>query len=525
MNVFWSAFARNRQGLAGCSLVALASLTIVGCGEESPANSNTAATLVGSTTGGSTTGTGGSGATGGTPQTTASQTASTGTTIGATSSGSAGTGATGAGGATATATLTSGEGPNGSCGIQVDSYEVSSAIPTVGIVTWSASSAIDSAVIQFGLPETGLTMSAPVDLSEPGYRTLLLGMKGQHQYDFQIVASSGGQTCNSEILSLMTGAVSNQVPPIDRQVIDEAAIDPGFIVTVAYGNNSPAFIFDADGDPVWWSPAPASASRARMDWEGKYMWMVTGNPMGGRGEMRRVSMDGLDVQTDIPGLEDAHHDFAPLPGGSIAALIHGAGQNGCSAVVEVGPDLGITPIIENVSTIYTPVGDCHPNSILYHPADDTFTISDRNPNMYVKVTREGEVEWQLGGDNPLGPHIPASWSVNHGHHLLDNGNFLLFNNNGAGGGGIGGGSRVLEFQIDYDALTASEVLSYISATNESTGSLGDVQRLSNGNTLVTYSNQGIIHEIDASGNLVQTFTISALGYAMHRKSLYGPPPK
>jgi hypothetical protein len=54
--------------------------------------------------------------------------------------------------------------------------------------------------------------------------------------------------------------------------------------------------------------------------------------------------------------------------------------------------------------------------------------------------------------------------------------------------------------------------------------LGDVQRLANGNTLVTYCNAGVLHEVDASKALVQTWTFSgAVGYSEHRTSLYGAP--
>jgi len=46
-----------------------------------------------------------------------------------------------------------------------------------------------------------------------------------------------------------------------------------------------------------------------------------------------------------------------------------------------------------------------------------------------------------------------------------------------------------------------------------------------GNTLVTYSNQGLFHEVDMGGQLVQSFETDAVGYSMHRESLYGAPPK
>ena len=55
--------------------------------------------------------------------------------------------------------------------------------------------------------------------------------------------------------------------------------------------------------------------------------------------------------------------------------------------------------------------------------------------------------------------------------------------------------------------------------------LGDVQRLPNGNTLVTYSTKGLIQELDSSWNIVQTLKSSSnsYGYADWRETLYGPP--
>jgi hypothetical protein len=52
--------------------------------------------------------------------------------------------------------------------------------------------------------------------------------------------------------------------------------------------------------------------------------------------------------------------------------------------------------------------------------------------------------------------------------------------------------------------------------------LGDVQRLPNGNTLVTFSTASIIHEIDPQRTLIQSFN-GAGGYAEWRATLYGPP--
>jgi hypothetical protein len=61
--------------------------------------------------------------------------------------------------------------------------------------------------------------------------------------------------------------------------------------------------------------------------------------------------------------------------------------------------------------------------------------------------------------------------------------------------------------------------------------LGDVQRLyqadgfrTDGNTVIGYSAQGVLHEVDAQGNMVQVISFPrGFGYFNKRPSLYGPP--
>ena len=52
---------------------------------------------------------------------------------------------------------------------------------------------------------------------------------------------------------------------------------------------------------------------------------------------------------------------------------------------------------------------------------------------------------------------------------------------------------------------------------------GDVQRLPGGNTLVTFSIAGVIHETDPDGNLLMEIRGDIFGYAEWRSALYGPP--
>ena len=61
-------------------------------------------------------------------------------------------------------------------------------------------------------------------------------------------------------------------------------------------------------------------------------------------------------------------------------------------------------------------------------------------------------------------------------------------------------------------------------TNGGATNFGDVQRLPNGNTLITYSTSSLIQEVDASDAVVlEIAAVGSFGYVEFRKSLYGEP--
>jgi hypothetical protein len=402
--------------------------------------------------------------------------------------------------------------------------ELSSAIGTVGIVQWSTSFDVQEAVVEFTPTAGGETQSAPVDLERPMYRTLLLGMKEDTDYSWRVVASNAaGETCASQPETLTTEPALNAIP----QYTLTGNFTPGFIVmTQGLGNMGGGlggggggggvgvFVIDADGDIVWWTDqAPASTSAAHLDFEGNYMYLMSLNVTGGTGDFRGVTLDGLERHDPPQELQEGHHDFAVAPGGVIATGVH---ENGCSALKEWSPEGGTKVLVASVEELYQRSGDCHPNGWDYQEDTDTYTVSDRNPNLFVKIDRDGNLLWQFGGNNPVGPSISVSesWMVNHGNHLTPEGTFLFFNN------GQGQNSPVLEFALDETAMSSNKVWEYTSGNGSTV--LGDVQRLPNGHTLVTYSNSGIIQELDGD-QVVGEITSGSAGYTDWRPTLYGPP--
>lgn len=414
------------------------------------------------------------------------------------------------------------------CTFALTRNEVSAAIPTVGVVEWAlAGAAPSSAKVVYRLKDAAPSVlnqggEAPVSLSDVTHRTLLLGLKQGRDYTFHIQATRDGATCVSPDYALPTTGKLAGAPTVAVQLAQPDRRQPGFIVTSS-GTFVPdaAFIIDADGEIVWFFAGPVSTTRAHMDYEGATMWMIALNVLNEGGEMRSVSMDGQQVAMNVAGLDTTHHDFTVMPGGRVAALAWGApGVDPVGNLLIRTPDGQVTTAFQIGGNLYAS-DSFHPNAIHYIPSDDSFTIADRNPNVVVKVSAAGVPVWQLGGGcdaAPTGAHCaPETWQVNHGHHLLDDGTLLLFNNT------YGDVPHVLAYRLS-DAASLSATLVHDYSGTASSMTMGDVQRLPGGNTLVTYSEAATIVELDPDWKPVQTFSVR-VGYTTWRPTLYGPPPR
>jgi hypothetical protein len=90
---------------------------------------------------------------------------------------------------------------------------------------------------------------------------------------------------------------------------------------------------------------------------------------------------------------------------------------------------------------------------------------------------------------------------------------LVFANNGAGGQ-----NQSQAFEVD---LSGNKLHSYPSQGGST--NFGDVQRLPSGNTLITYSTDRLVTEVDSNDNTVLSFQGSgSFGYVEFRPDLYGP---
>jgi hypothetical protein len=231
-------------------------------------------------------------------------------------------------------------------------------------------------------------------------------------------------------------------------------------------------------------------------------------------------MDGLvdEDLSDAFGLQD--HSITVLP--SETVIFYGHDIVDCALVKRRLAD-GTIEDIANMRDAHGSQGTCHVNFVEYSPDDDTLIFSDDEHDNYTKITRDGTPVWVLGGDTSSFGGNFSMWNRQHGIDVLGLDRLLFFNNRGPSEGSI-----AVEVQLDLDDMTSTEVWRYESETPIANQQLGDVQRMENGNTIVAYSTQGILHEVDAEGNLVQEMVWplgGAYGYIIKRPTLYGPPPR
>lgn len=498
---------RGRFSLLAAAIVEALVLVTSGCAASS---------------GGGSSGTGGSAA-GGTS--TGGAQGAAGTT-GAGGSGTGGSGAGGTdGGAAQTCTFT-------------QSSSTSTKIATVGIVTWSTTLAgVQSARIDFGL-STSYGMSAPVDVAQPSYRTLLLGMKSSHMYHYRITATNGSGDCQSPDYTIMTGPLANGLVKPTVTTNNAAALAGGFLITGQYVQNAngtaPGYILDSDGDIVWWYNIEDYVTGVVMDYAGTHMWINNHPPNLADAKVHRVSMDGMTDEDLSSQMTELSHQLTVLPDETVVFYAADSGSQGCSDIKERAPS-GTVRTIVNSQTALGTTGECHVNDIQYSKQDDTLVFSDHIHCAVAKIKRsDGSVVWILNGQTKT--FTGDSWlGSEHGIQILGLDDFLIFNNNSrsvagttiAASMGTGDGSGALEIKLDLTAKTVTKIWSYkATGTTYQTDVMGDLQRMANGNLVIAFGGKGIIQEIKPDGTVLQEMrTTTNFGYIQKRATLYGPPPR
>ena len=392
------------------------------------------------------------------------------------------------------------------------------AIPNVCIVEWCSSVAQpETAYIEYGR-DTSYGMVAPVDLDAQNYRTVLLGMHREKTYHLRVVVEYGGDTFRSADRTFLAGPVL-PIPATRFEVLQPDKTAGGFVVLARHAShgfvqNPMALIFDSEGELIWGRQASLmDSTAARMSSDGNTMAVISANNRGVLGEIEFFAMDGSSSRT--LSLDGAAHDLTPTMDNGFAYLAYAPTAEDlsteCAKVMKVD-DLGEIRLIFDTADVW---GDnCHGTSLRYSAVRELFTVLDYEHQEIVAFDEFGSVAWVTQND--------GLWEFAHGHQLLENS--LLVFENGGDDPLTAVQSSVREFAFT-DTSGGLELVWEYTAEKMGSHTFGDVQRLPNGNTLVAYSAEAIILEVDADGELVKILELPQLpfGYMSWRPTLYGPP--
>jgi Arylsulfotransferase (ASST) len=156
------------------------------------------------------------------------------------------------------------------------------------------------------------------------------------------------------------------------------------------------------------------------------------------------------------------------------------------------------------------------NALDYDAAADAYYVGMRNFSSIAKVNRgTGACEWVLGTYGNTFTYAAGAPRFLHEHQFDVRGNHILVMDNDGAPGDV---SRVLEYELDFTAMTATPVWSYTANPTVYTFVLGEPIRLADGGTFVNWSTAGQMERLDATGASIWKLN-SGAGFAFGFQTL------
>jgi len=408
---------------------------------------------------------------------------------------------------------------------------VSDDITTVVKVQWTTEDAT-TGYVEYGLPGQARRQTPLEATAATAHSQALLGLKADEIYEYRVVVGEE----SSPVATVRTGVLPLGMPPLTTTGSDQDE----FILTPVLGSSTAVLIVDQDGSIVWYHKDERELDfyRARLSVDGKSLLYnaasVSGTPSDAS-ELVRVALDGSESSSiPVPLLA---HDFVEHPDGTIGAMVVEYGEfDGTEIrgdkIVEIDRD-------GNISTVWTSwdcfdpaetpgdaidLGWTFANALDYDPEQEAYYLGMRNFSSITKIDRNsGACEWVLGSFGNTFDFAPGSTRFLHQHQFHLQGNrILIFDNDGS----PDDDSRVLEYELDFDAGTATEVWRYLSDPTVYSFVLGEPVRLADGDTFITWSAAGQLERVSPEG--VSRWKVNsgagyAFGFATLAGSLYGGP--
>lgn len=411
--------------------------------------------------------------------------------------------------------------------------ETSEEVSTVVKVTWKTDVA-SIAYVEYGLNE-GLGFKTPLSPKQTReHSQVLFGLKADTEYFYRVVTwSEDGDAAASGIETFRTGDLPVGSPRLSVQGDGHDQ----FTLVPVLGATTAVTILDGDGDIVWYHTDDRDLDfyRVRLSRDGESLLYnaasVSGDPAD-NSELVRVALDGSSTSSvPVPLLA---HDFVELPNGTLATIVveyrefEGVQLRG-DKIVEVTPD-GQMATVWSAWDCFDPArwkgddiehGWTFANALDYDPGDDAYYLGMRNFSSITKIDRKsGECTWVLGLSASTFEFAEGSTQFLHQHQFEVRGDHILVMDND---GSPGNESRVLEYELDFDAKVATQVWSYTATPTVYTFVLGEPNRFDDGSTFVNWSSAGQMERVDADGRSLWKLNSragTAFGFHTLARSLY-----
>ena len=144
----------------------------------------------------------------------------------------------------------------------------------------------------------------------------------------------------------------------------------------------------------------------------------------------------------------------------------------------------ITDATSDIDLTKSAIDYVHTNAIELDK-DGNILISNRHMDEITKINREtGDIMWRLGGKNNEFQFINDDIGFSHQHDIrrLPNGDISLFDDGNLHWSQLA--SRAVEYKLDEVNKTAELVWQFRNNPDETSAAMGNVQRLSNGNSII-----------------------------------------
>lgn len=425
---------------------------------------------------------------------------------------------------------------------------VSEIVPTALSIRWIVNAEeAEAGWIEYGPDESYGSVWPGTSGESSGFRATLIGFAPSTVVHYRAVAVVGGEELYSNGDSVVTGPLPSDLPVPSLAALEPAAASGGYLVTSINTVPPSVAILDAAGEVVWWyTPDETSnvlfISRALLARDRRSVLYLSTPDVVEEGDQDdqwivEVSLDGTVMGNSQ--VKDAHHDFLELSDGNLAVLendIRPVGEELIKGdrIVERGSD-GSKTVIFSVwdHLTYVPEAESpfpadewtHGNALDLDEEEGAYYLSSHHLNSILKVDRAtGDLLWQAGGDDSDFALVGGSTVLFQRQHQFQpvDGGVLVFDN----GPPDEMLSRAVQYDLDEDAQLAEEVWAFEPDPALWIYCLGDVSRLPNGNTLITWGTSGRIEEVTPEGETVLQIDLplgAGFGYTSWTDSLLPVP--